>query len=157
MKTRTLNATLAAVAVALFALAGIQSARAYWLDWTSQHVVSNFQLTGGSTMQGYVEYRFNTVGLQAQVFGSDTATAYLAEIYVYASATDKCSAGAGWTTWAYAEDLKYNSIYAATDATTEGIGNYSNCTTYHAYRWYQETWGVDPAPNWQWTTGSWIS
>lgn len=156
---RLLGAAMLGVALTLFSTF---TARAYWDSWGGSQVISNYALSGGSDLDGWVYWRFETSSLLAQVYGLNQASQTIDEIYVYTAAQDKCSPTAAWTLFAYEDDLQYNAQVAATDHLTTpptgtSVGQYQSCSSYHAYRWYVETWGIDPPPNWQWTSNSVIN
>jgi hypothetical protein len=150
---------LAAACLVVLVLTSVFSARvalAYWDSWTQPQVIFNYPLSGGSDLDGWVAWRFETTSLLAQVYGLNQASESLDEIYVYTAAQDRCSPTGSWSLYAYEDDLKYNAQVAYTDHLTTpptgtSVGQYQNCSSYHDYRWYVETWGVDPPPNWQWT------
>lgn len=158
----TTRLLVAASLGSILAILFTTSALAYWNSWTGSQVISNFALSGGSDLDGWVYWRFETGSLNAQVYGLNQASAAIPEIYVYTSAQDKCAPTSAWSLFAYEDDLQYNAQVASTDHLTTpptgtSVGQYQNCSSYHAYRWYVETWGVDPAPNWQWTSSSVIN
>lgn len=151
------NVVLALALAVSSAMIGVGAANAAWDPWGSSWlVVNSFPLSGGSSLDGRVAHRFNTgTGNEIQIWGNNVASQQIDELYVYAAGQERCGVNDPWYTWATADNIAYNSNTVATDGSIggAGIGYFQiNCTG-HAYKSYLEVWGVDPPPNWQWTSG----
>lgn len=146
------------VAVALLGLvASVTTVLASWSAWepSNPQVLSNYPLSGGSDLDGWIYWRWETSSNYAQIYALNQASEQLEEIYVYTAAQDRCSVVDPWDLYAYEDDLRYDSQFAYTDHLSTppsgtSVGEYQTCGA-HQYRWYAEFWGVDPPPNWQWT------